>query len=97
MINTQVILDLIYKYLISSGLKFKVTTQVTFLYDNNCSNNQNYQLPLIVTSHINCNVARCLINVSISRHVPLSGHNDVSLFNDAESIQKPNITSLSQV
>ena len=30
-----------------------------------------YQLPLILT---------CLITLSISRHVPLSGHDDVALF-----------------
>ena len=39
-----------------------------------------YQL-LSVNSHINCIVAHCLINVFfISRHVPLSGHDDVALF-----------------
>ena len=49
---------------------------------------------LSVSSHINCIVARCLINVVYLTHVPLSGHDDVALFvlndvtNDAESTQK---------
>ena len=34
---------------------------------------------LSVTSNINYIVARCLMNF-ISRHVPLSGHDDVALF-----------------
>ena len=33
------------------------------------------------TSHINCIVALCLINI-ISRHVPLSGHDEVAFLND---------------
>ena len=35
---------------------------------------------LSVTSHINCIVACCLITLSLSRRVPLSGHVDVALF-----------------
>ena len=35
---------------------------------------------LSVTSHINCIVSRCLIMLSISHHVPLSGHDDVAFF-----------------
>ena len=41
-----------------------------------------WQSILSVTFHINCIVARCLINGCLSRHVPLSGHNDVALLND---------------
>ena len=33
---------------------------------------------LSVTTHINCIVVRCLINVRA--YVPLSGHDDVALF-----------------
>ena len=52
---------------------------------------------LSVTVQINCSAARCLINVI----VPLSGRDDVALFNgaanDSESTQKPIITSYSLV
>ena len=37
-------------------------------------------LLLSVTSHINCIVTRCLINVVYLRHVPLSGHDGVAVF-----------------
>ena len=37
--------------------------------------------PLSVTSHINCIVAHCLINVVyLSQYVPLSGHDDFAHF-----------------
>ena len=53
---------------------------------------------LSVTPHINCIVARCLINGVYLRHVHLSGHDDVAFFfnyvaNDAESTQKSKNTS----
>ena len=35
---------------------------------------------LSVTSHIKCVVAHCLINVVYLRHVPLSSHDNVALF-----------------
>ena len=35
---------------------------------------------LSVTSHINCIVARCLRNVVYLTALPISGHNDVALF-----------------
>ena len=38
------------------------------------------ELTLSVTTHINCIVACCLINVVHSRHVPLSGHDAIALF-----------------
>ena len=54
-------------------------------------------LYLSIISHINCIVARCLIKLFISRHVPLSGHDDIALFNDVandvESTQKSKYTS----
>ena len=60
-----------------------------------------YQPALSDTSHINCSVARCLINVIYLKHVPLSGHDDVAFLNDvandAESTQKSIITSYSLV
>ena len=47
---------------------------------------------LSFTSHINCIVARCLINVVNLRHVCLSGHDDFAFLNyvtkDAESTYK---------
>ena len=49
-----------------------------------------YQLPVI-----NCSVARCLITLSFSGHVPLSGHDDVT--NVAESTQNSIIASYSLV
>ena len=55
-------------------------------------NNLAVKFDLSVTSEINCTAARCLINIVYLRHVPLSGHDDVALFNDvtndAESTQK---------
>ena len=54
-------------------------------------------LSLSVTSHINCIVARCLINVVYLLHVPLSGHDNVHFFNyvanDDLSTQRSKITS----
>ena len=40
------------------------------------------------TIHINCSFARCLIKLSISRHVPLSGHDDGCNFLDDTAVQK---------
>ena len=40
-------------------------------------NKKLYQLPFILTVH---GVAHCLLTLSISQHVPLSGHDDVALF-----------------
>ena len=37
---------------------------------------------LSVTSHINCIAARCLIYMSFTGYVPLSGQDDVAHFND---------------
>ena len=48
------------------------------ILDNNEKVGQNCFLS--VNSHINCIVARCLINVFYLRHVPLSGHDDVAVF-----------------
>ena len=51
---------------------------------------------LSVTIHINCSVARCLINAVYLTALPLSGHEGVALLNDvanyAESTQKSIIT-----
>ena len=51
----------------------------TALYGLVCTVNTWYAF-LSATSHINCIVARCLINIVYLRHVPLSGHDDVALF-----------------